>query len=187
MGKPTLPMKMVPKRPLKQDVTLKTLEDMTKKVKNWGRWGADDQLGTLNFVSPEDIKKAASLVKKGRTFALGLDFNSDGDTDLLWYNPVSGKIVFWFMNYNASRIAGQFANPSNAGANNWKVLAAGDYGAGGGDSTSMVVSGELATSTGEATIGTGGGADATADGDVAGALAARSLVAARARSTAASS
>ena len=65
MGKPTLPMKMVPKRPLKQDVTLGTLEDMSKRVKNWGRWGPDDQLGTLNFVTPDDIRKAASLVKKG--------------------------------------------------------------------------------------------------------------------------
>ncbi len=28
MGKPMLPMKMVPKRPLQQDVTLQTLENM---------------------------------------------------------------------------------------------------------------------------------------------------------------
>jgi hypothetical protein len=61
-----------------------------------------------------------------------LDYNADSNTDLLWYNPNSGKIVFWFMGYNAERLTGQFANPSNAGDNNWKVLAAGDYGAGGG-------------------------------------------------------
>ena len=52
MGKPTLPMKGVPKRPLKQDVTLQTLEKMAERVRNWGRWGPDDQLGTLNFVTP---------------------------------------------------------------------------------------------------------------------------------------
>jgi hypothetical protein len=57
-----------------------------------------------------------------------LDYNADGNTDLLWYNPNSGKIVFWFLDYNAIRVTGQFANPANAGANNWKVLAAGDYG-----------------------------------------------------------
>ena len=57
-------MKMVPKRPLKQDVTLKTLESMAARVKNWGRWGGDDQLGTLNFVTPDDIKKAAALDRK---------------------------------------------------------------------------------------------------------------------------
>jgi len=57
-----------------------------------------------------------------------LDYNANGNTDLLWYNPFSGKIVFWFLDYNAVRVTGQFANPANAGANNWKVLAAGDYG-----------------------------------------------------------
>ncbi len=63
-----------------------------------------------------------------------LDYNADGNTDLLWYNPFSGKIVFWFLNYNAQRLWGQFANPSNAGNNNWKVRAAGDYGVGAGGS-----------------------------------------------------
>lgn len=61
-----------------------------------------------------------------------LDYNADGDTDLLWYNPYSGKIVFWFMDRFVARITGQFANPPNAGDNNWQVLAAGDYGVGAG-------------------------------------------------------
>ncbi len=58
------------------------------------------------------------------------DLNGDRHTDFLWYNPDSGKIVIWFMDGNISRITGQFTNPSNAGANNWKVLAGGDYGVG---------------------------------------------------------
>jgi kynurenine formamidase len=89
--KPSLPMKMVPKRPLKQDVTLKTLEAMAARVKNWGRWGPEDQLGTLNFVTPQDIVKAAALVKKGKAFALGLDFNSSGPQRTGWggrFNPI---------------------------------------------------------------------------------------------------
>ena len=64
--KPSLPMKVVPKRPLKQDVTLKTLEQMAGKCRNWGKWGPDDQAGTLNYVTPEDIVKASALVKKTR-------------------------------------------------------------------------------------------------------------------------
>ncbi|MGH8635077.1 MAG: hypothetical protein ACRET7_13225 [Burkholderiales bacterium] len=64
-SKPALPMKRVPKRPLKQDVTLKTLESMAARVKNCGRWVPDDQLGTLNFVTPQDIVNAAALVKRG--------------------------------------------------------------------------------------------------------------------------
>ena len=36
------------------------------KLSNWGRWGKDDQIGTLNNVSPEDIVSAAKLVRKGK-------------------------------------------------------------------------------------------------------------------------
>ncbi|NND22596.1 MAG: cyclase family protein, partial [Silicimonas sp.] len=53
-----------------------TREDIYKTAKelsNWGRWGDDDQIGTLNNISPEDIVAAAGLVKRGKVFALGLD------------------------------------------------------------------------------------------------------------------
>ena len=44
-----------------------------KELSNWGRWGDDDQLGTVNNVTPHDIVEAAKLIRKGKTFALGLD------------------------------------------------------------------------------------------------------------------
>lgn len=58
------------------------------------------------------------------------DWNGDGHTDFLWYNATSGKIVLWFMDAAVARIAGLFTSPANAGDNNWKVLAMGDYGVG---------------------------------------------------------
>jgi kynurenine formamidase len=33
---------------------------------NWGRWGPDDDLGTLNFITEERRRHAASLVREGR-------------------------------------------------------------------------------------------------------------------------
>lgn len=45
-----------------------------KELSNWGRWGPDDQIGTLNNVTPEDVVAAAKLIRKGRAFALGLSF-----------------------------------------------------------------------------------------------------------------
>ncbi len=36
-------------------------------LSNWGRWGDDDQLGTLNFLSPEKTLRATSLVREGVT------------------------------------------------------------------------------------------------------------------------
>lgn len=35
------------------------------KLSNWGRWGADDELGTLNLITPEKRREAASLVRDG--------------------------------------------------------------------------------------------------------------------------
>ena len=49
-----------------------------EKLKNWGRWGKDDQVGTLNHVTPEDIVKAASLIRTGKVFALGIPLDANG-------------------------------------------------------------------------------------------------------------
>lgn len=35
------------------------------EVSNWGRWGRDDELGTLNFITPGKKVAAADLVKEG--------------------------------------------------------------------------------------------------------------------------
>lgn len=45
-----------------------------RDVSNWGRWGDDDELGTLNFITAEKIAQAASLARHGRVFPLGVDF-----------------------------------------------------------------------------------------------------------------
>ena len=34
--------------------------EASEKLSNWGRWGKDDQIGTLNHVTPQDIVKAAA-------------------------------------------------------------------------------------------------------------------------------
>jgi hypothetical protein len=59
-----------------------------------------------------------------------LDFDGDLNTDLLWYNDTSGKIVLWLMDANLVRSVGKFTTPASAGDANWKVVAAGDYGMG---------------------------------------------------------
>ena len=37
---------------------------------NWGRWGKDDQLGTLNLITDAKRKQALSLAKEGITVSL---------------------------------------------------------------------------------------------------------------------
>jgi len=43
---------------------------------NWGKWGADDQRGTANYVTPEVTARAASLVREGRTYPLAIPLKS---------------------------------------------------------------------------------------------------------------
>lgn len=45
---------------------------------NWGRWGADDVLGTLNFIDEGHRRRAASLVAVGRVVSLAQSFDTDG-------------------------------------------------------------------------------------------------------------
>lgn len=42
-------------------------------LSNWGRWGADDQLGTLNLITPEVRRQAAALVRTGTNVSLARD------------------------------------------------------------------------------------------------------------------
>lgn len=43
-----------------------------QSVKNWGRWGKDDQRGALNFITPAKRRDAAALVRDGNTVSCSL-------------------------------------------------------------------------------------------------------------------
>ncbi|MFI0450682.1 cyclase family protein [Actinomadura sp. 6N118] len=45
---------------------------MLDESNNWGRWGADDERGALNLLSPEVIVAAAGCVREGRALSLSL-------------------------------------------------------------------------------------------------------------------
>jgi len=59
-------------------LTRKDVHRAAKRYKNWGRWGKDDELGTLNFTTAADIVAAARLVRKGRVISLALNFDQHG-------------------------------------------------------------------------------------------------------------
>ncbi|MGW0842675.1 cyclase family protein [Streptomyces sp. NPDC002787] len=52
--------------------------DIAKRVNNWGRWGADDEIGTLNLITDEVVREAASAVRTGRRVPLALPLQQDG-------------------------------------------------------------------------------------------------------------
>jgi kynurenine formamidase len=49
-----------------------------KRCSNWGRWGADDVIGTLNFLDEAKRREGAALVRRGASFSLSQSFDTDG-------------------------------------------------------------------------------------------------------------
>ena len=39
---------------------------------NWGKWGAEDQIGTLNYITPEVTVQAAAAVESGQVYSLAI-------------------------------------------------------------------------------------------------------------------
>ncbi len=43
---------------------------IAQKPNAWNRWGADDERGALNFIGPEQVKRASALVRTGEVLRL---------------------------------------------------------------------------------------------------------------------
>ncbi|MEV8022754.1 cyclase family protein [Streptomyces sp. NPDC086554] len=52
--------------------------DIAKRVNNWGRWGSDDEMGTLNLITDEVVRDAAATVRTGHRVPLALPLKEDG-------------------------------------------------------------------------------------------------------------
>src|SRR5688500_976161 len=46
------------------------------KGKGWGPWGKDDEVGALNAVTPAMIKAALGLVREGKVYDLGVNYDA---------------------------------------------------------------------------------------------------------------
>jgi kynurenine formamidase len=58
-------------------------ERWKQELSNWGRWGKDDEIGTLNLITPEKRRQAAALVREGFSVSLA----GDADTVKAVDNP----------------------------------------------------------------------------------------------------
>ncbi len=96
----------------------------TQKLSIWTMNGTA-KLGTVTPTPDQAVDANWAVVA-------ALDYDKNATSDLLWYNSTSGKIVLWWMDASVARTSGQFTTPQNAGNNNWKVAASGDYGVGPG-------------------------------------------------------
>ena len=75
----------------KKKLTRQDLREAAEKYKNWGKWGPQDEIGTLNYTAPEDIIAAAQLVRKGKVISLALNFDYTGPQGAKSTYPAMGR------------------------------------------------------------------------------------------------
>ena len=56
-------------------------ERWMKQLSNWGRWGKDDQKGTVNLITAVKVKQAATLAKSGITVSMERPLNTETAAD----------------------------------------------------------------------------------------------------------
>ncbi len=54
------------------------LHELARRVSNWGRWGPDDQRGTLNLVDSAAVLRGRDAIRTGRPFSLAIPFDQTG-------------------------------------------------------------------------------------------------------------
>jgi kynurenine formamidase len=59
-------------------VTREEFAALARRVSNWGRFGAEDERGTVNFITPEVVRRAAACVRRGVVFSLALPLGAEG-------------------------------------------------------------------------------------------------------------
>ena len=79
------------------------LAAMFERCSNAGRWGPDDERGTLNYITPEKRRAAAALVQLGEIVSVGHDLstvqsktNPRPVSHLMLYTPGSNSSGDWF-------------------------------------------------------------------------------------------
>jgi kynurenine formamidase len=83
--------------------------DVAARVRNWGRWGPDDEIGTLNLVDDAARRRAAASVVSGRAFALGLPLS---EAEGIQAGFIEGRV-------NPTRTMVQVNLPVNADQPDW--------------------------------------------------------------------
>src|SRR6201982_1980774 len=72
-------------------LTRADLSAAAETYKNWGKWGPNDEIGTLNYTTPQDIIAAAQLVRKGKVISLALNFDHTGPQGAKSKYPSMGR------------------------------------------------------------------------------------------------
>jgi kynurenine formamidase len=61
-----------------EPLNAETVRAWGARYSNWGRWGKDDERGTLNFVTPDRVLAACASARSGRVVSCALPFDQNG-------------------------------------------------------------------------------------------------------------
>ena len=59
-----------------RNLTKDDIDRWMTELSNWGRWGKEDQAGTVNLITPAKRKQAAALIQEGISISMSLDATS---------------------------------------------------------------------------------------------------------------
>jgi kynurenine formamidase len=62
-------------------ISAQEFDQLFQSVCNWKRWGPDDERGTLNYITPEHVCHAASLVRSGRSVSMAVPISTVAGPD----------------------------------------------------------------------------------------------------------
>ena len=72
---------MTPSASRSPAISRKEFDALFESVKNWGRWGDEDVMGTLNFITADHVRRASALVRTGRSVSMSLPVNTVAGPD----------------------------------------------------------------------------------------------------------
>jgi len=52
--------------------------ELARKVNNWGRWGSDDEIGTLNLITDDVVRRGIAAARTGRRIPLSFPYSAQG-------------------------------------------------------------------------------------------------------------
>ena len=62
-------------------MSLDEFDRLFEALKNWGKWGPDDERGTLNYITAENVRAAGALVRTGRSVSMAIPINTVAGPD----------------------------------------------------------------------------------------------------------
>ncbi|MGM0590123.1 MAG: cyclase family protein [Halobacteriota archaeon] len=79
---------------------------------NWGRWGDEDEIGSLNYLTPQQVLRGVAAVETGETFALGIPLGSDdGDPKIPSRAGVQHYMTRDKSHYDADKVEDAYLDP----------------------------------------------------------------------------